>query len=286
MSLLSLDGSELIGDRLVRKVYLDESGIGDATNEPVAVVSAVIVPVDRTTRLVRQYLTDMVAQHIPEQLQPGFRFHAMDLFQGGSLREHIPRERRYEILEELCSIPERFGLPITFGYCDRAGVEDSLRKISPTQALKTLTQERRESAAYVHAMAAYNCVMQVEIFMRFDAEPDEYAQLIFEDNSGSRSVIKRLLELMKQRRLMLEMNESLNLLDAPALPIIRIDEEHFFATKKESLLLQLADTCAYILRRKLANKECERFYKHLEPCLVEGSQMLLSESAKRRYLNQ
>lgn len=85
MMLRALGGDELSGDKLVRFVYLDESGTGDPGREPWVVVSAVMVHADYQLRLVEKYLSDMADDYIRPEHRLGFVFHAADMLGGGDI---------------------------------------------------------------------------------------------------------------------------------------------------------------------------------------------------------
>lgn len=266
----SLGGSPLSGERLVRLLYLDEAGIGDPNIEPVTVVAGVIVEADKPVRLLIDHLAAMVTKYVPEHHQDGFLFHAKELVHGGKVfSREKDRELRHQILEELCSIPSQFRLPIVFGAFDRR------RLATPTVADLLQGVKSKKLTSLAHAMAAYACVLQVEYFMQFCASPDEYASIIFEMNTDTRSMVDSLMaHLRKDENPILHSHLDQALMNGPVQPIRRIQEEHWFATKAQSTLLQLADVCAYILRRRVtygtADESFSRYFDLLSPSLVDN----------------
>lgn len=70
----------LLGQELVRLVYLDEAGI--SLNEPGLCVAGVLVHADDQARLVENMLNEVANRHIPEADRVGFVFHASDIFHG------------------------------------------------------------------------------------------------------------------------------------------------------------------------------------------------------------
>ena len=102
----------------MRLVYLDEAGISNPQQEPYLVVAGIIVHADEQWYALEQYLRDMVTDFIPPSLRAGFTFHANQLFAGGGKifdRDVWPKETRWQILQELVSIPEKFDLPVVCG---------------------------------------------------------------------------------------------------------------------------------------------------------------------------
>src|SRR6266853_1816264 len=120
---LSLSGVPLAGNRIVRTIYLDESGTSLTT--PVAVVCGVIIDADRQWEPVEMYMRQLVAELVPSELRPTFVFHAKELFHGcfGKNKDH-PKEAR-ETLRRLLEIPLIFGLPISFGFHRKSPPEES-----------------------------------------------------------------------------------------------------------------------------------------------------------------
>jgi hypothetical protein len=72
---------EIEGTKLVRFVYLDETGI--STKESVVVVAGPIMDADRDRRLVEDYLLDLIEEYIPEKNRTrAAPFHAARCFTG------------------------------------------------------------------------------------------------------------------------------------------------------------------------------------------------------------
>ena len=135
---LSLSGVSLAGNRIVRTIYLDESGT--SLNDPIAVVCGVIIDADRQWEPVEMHLKQLVAEIIPSEFQSGFVFHAKELFHGcfGKNKEH--REEARRALRLLIEVPRQFGLSLSFGFYTKSpsGVLDSEVKTPrtyPTNAL-------------------------------------------------------------------------------------------------------------------------------------------------------
>src|SRR6266849_3413019 len=92
---MGLGGGPLLGDNLVRMIYLDESGI--SATEPYVVVAGVIIHADKQWKGLEKYLLDMVDELIPPAMRDNFYFHATELFSGGKRfdRNSWPKEKRW-----------------------------------------------------------------------------------------------------------------------------------------------------------------------------------------------
>ena len=115
---IALGGAPLIGNRIVRMIYLDAAGLSNPVQEPYVVMAGVIVNADKQWKALSQYLSDMADEIAPPEHREGFAFHATELFSGGKMfpREKYEREWRWRVLDELCLIPKHFDLPIVWGY--------------------------------------------------------------------------------------------------------------------------------------------------------------------------
>ena len=116
----AIDGSPLVGRRLVRIVYLDESGT--SRGERLAVVAGVMIDADNQLIAVEEHMERLVERYIPEDDRGDFFFHATNIWSGTKYfkdRDLWPLERRLEILHDLVEIPQKFDIPVVFGHCPR-----------------------------------------------------------------------------------------------------------------------------------------------------------------------
>jgi hypothetical protein len=74
----SISGTAVNGEKLMRFVYLDESGT--SSNEQIAVVAGVIINADLQWKRVEEYIDNLIRLHVPLELRDGFTFHGTDLF--------------------------------------------------------------------------------------------------------------------------------------------------------------------------------------------------------------
>src|SRR5262245_48790358 len=125
--LLSLSGHPLKGWKPVKQVYLDEAGIGSLKDEPVLVVVGVMVDPDQNWRLIESRLRALARQHFPGLHDYFFRFHAKDVFHGTGLfpRSSWPREKRWDLLKQLVSLPAEIHLPVIAAGVNRQSVRDA-----------------------------------------------------------------------------------------------------------------------------------------------------------------
>jgi hypothetical protein len=242
----------------MRVAYLDEAGIGDIDNEPIVVVAGVIMHADGQWLTVEKRLKACVLKHIQEQDRAGFYFHGKDVFSGS---KHLPhsrytREHRWALLDELCGLPHELSLPVFFAWIDRR----ELGKKHPTAPIKDLTTAAQ-------AICASVCMFAIERFMR-ENYGNEVAFVVHENNDQSRAIVR---EMHNEFR-----NPSKQLQDfqnshgtAYSLPFKNIVDTAHFAEKKDTPMLQLADICAFAIKRRLmAKPNSDRFAKPIEGQLI------------------
>lgn len=255
----SASGVPLQGTKLVRVTYMDKSGV--SPREPTLVEAAVIIHGDDQVIPVEEYLERLVAKHIPEEKRNGFVFHAAEIFGGGDKKcifhnkEEWPEDRRLAILDDLVAVPHKFGLPVCVGIVKK----DSFRAQQTDKPHTDL-----EMSVAIHAMAIIQCEIGVELWMRANTR-NEITHLIAENNNDVRIAAKEAHMLLRGK----DEIEKEGLMDHPCFPFVRIRDGLQFTTKEESRLLQIADICAWSVRRAV-NKVPNflRFYDPIYPQIV------------------
>ena len=249
-----IDGSPLAGRRLVRIVYLDESGT--SREERQAVVAGVVIDGDNQLIAVEEHIERLVDRYIPEEDRENFFFHATNIFSGNKYykdRNVWPLDRRLEILHDLVEIPRKFEIPVVFGYCPRNEL---------ITAPSDFAVDERARDAVVHSIAFFQCACVVEKIMR-ELWPDEVALLIAEDRPEVRATVRDVHSWMRSGK-------------APShedageyLPLSHIRDTVHWAGKMQSRHLQLADICAFIIRGHLdGHPSNPPLYRKLRPMMA------------------
>ena len=146
------------------------------------------------------------------------------------------------------SIPARLGLGIAWGLTRR-----SLKiKLMPGY---TLAQAH-------HAFSFQNCLAKADEILRLCTNPSEVAVVVAEDSPDMRPFLKHVADLISWRPLTIPSEFVAYSRDEHGASAQRqveyriermIDTIHF-AAKREAILLQIADACAYGLRRYFMDK--------------------------------
>jgi Protein of unknown function (DUF3800) len=253
---IHISRGSLLGDQLMRMVYVDESGI--SAGEPYLVVAGAIVHADRQWKALEKHLHAMRDDLLPRDQRRDACFHATELFSGTKkfLRDAWPKERRWKILDELVSIPSKFDLPLVCGFVRKEEFKAGNPTINSATSL----------AVNAQAVAFNVCVLAADRWMQESAEADEVALVIAENNhEAARGLMRSLVNCNRNPTKMATPDEGCRRF----LPLTRIVDTVHFVQKLDSSLLQVADACAFSIMRRLRKAEhSDRFYKPLEPCLV------------------
>jgi hypothetical protein len=248
----ALGGGSLLGDKLVRMVFFDESGTGKIQYEPKFVLAGVIVHTDKQWKAIENHLVSLMDKYCP--LPWGDRpynycFHAQELYSGGKIfrRDSYPKERRWEALDELCAIPAKFDLPIVSTYVDRSETPDLVN------AYRT---------CYIENAAV------VEGYMRLLPDKSEVACVICEDLPEVRWWVQSMQQY--QQHHVKDGATHLHAHIRDRLWLTRIVGQPHFEGKNPHTILQVADVCAFVIAAQMAKKpESARFFKPLAPMTID-----------------
>lgn len=224
-----------------RILYLDESGItNDEDADPYMIVAGVMLHTDSQWRAVRDALQKVADDWLPPQGRKGFIFHAKDIYHGNKSwdRDVWPAEIRNQILIELVEITHTLKIPIFAQYVEKK-----------TYGVGILTAEQLSyphKAVQMQGICALDCVVWADRWLERYA-PDENATVTAEDKTDVREVIRNMHVVLKNSKLM----ESNGLGVIEGLPLKRIIDGISFQRKNEAVALQLADACAFVLKRGL-----------------------------------
>jgi hypothetical protein len=248
--------------------YLDEAGIGNIKNEPIVAVAGVIVQ-SVQWKATEARINQLIAKYIPRENQGHFIFHAHEMFHGtgkiwGNRAAFTPEIRR-QALEELLSVPATIGFPVLHASVKAEQVLDD-HPLIPRKNGKIV---KNGKVVAMHAIAASLCMLMVEKVARDFAKGGDLAIVIHENNDQSRKLVRDVHNFMRKPG-MAELAR-----DVPdrnlwkVFPVQRVIDAAHFAEKQEAPLLQLADACAFVIKRRLSG------HKDVDPFLEKiASQMV------------
>ena len=248
-------------DLIMRHIYFDEAGIGNPNIEPYTVVAGIVLHVDNQYDSLQKYLlemaNDLVAQSNKRPLE--FVFHAKELWHGNGFfpRDDWTLEKRLEILGHLADIPENFNLPIIYSCIKR-------EEYVP----KDLKGKQRAAAdKKCHATCFMSCLSQADRWIE-QFYPDEKVFAIVEHHQSHKSGLQIVADYLTNPRLIEEIQND-NSLHCD--PIKHFVETPLFSPKSGNSPLQIADICAFILSRALAEaKHSDVLLEKIRPQLASG----------------
>lgn len=263
----SMSGAPLdIWGRRVRLAYLDEAGVGNIQEDPYLVVAGIILNGDQDWRPLQRYIKGLRRKYLPSEDQDLFIFHAKDILHGtGYFKKDRttkwPRQKRLEILLDFADIPRRFRLPVVQECIDRVAIgkwfqAGHQRRLRPRHGLQgrgvqifPTSREplpARTVANLIHASAFVSCAARIDLWMKAHA-PNEIAMIVAEKPGK----IEEGLRMFHQGYA----SDELYQYNPRAFSTDRIIDTIAFAGKNELILLQIADVCAFVIKRRLAGKE-------------------------------
>jgi Protein of unknown function (DUF3800) len=242
----ALFGGPLLGDVTpMRLIYVDEAGT--STREPVTIVVGLVINPD-TQWLSTASRVEQVLSAVPSQFRSNFIFHATEIWNDHKFREIWSREDRKKILCDMMSIPYHMGIGISYAAVRRKS--DGLR--ADTGVLAGLSKEK-----FHHTIAFGFCIAMADYFIRESGITNELATVVAEDVPKMRDQLKNFVSLLRTNAITIpedatpysEGNPANLLTRERTLRVQRVIDTVHFAAKKEAYLLQLADACAFGLRR-------------------------------------
>jgi hypothetical protein len=261
----------LCGDNLVRLTFLDEAG--RSRHEPTIVVAGVIVNGDRMYRRLEDRLRKIVVDAAPAGEADGLILHAADLFHGNRQfdKEKWPQPKRHEMLMEVARLPAEFELPVVFGHLQKGEYrEDAAVKL----VLAAEGQGKKEAIANRDKAHVLDIAEHVVAFARAEIaierqmhrySRDEICMLFAEDTDRVKPALKMAHAFMRDGSKIIGTEFE----DVPELPLRKIVDTPHFADKADSVPLQLADTCAWLILRRLAKRlDTQPFFEAIAPQLL------------------
>jgi hypothetical protein len=198
-------------------------------------------------------LVEIATKICPDK--PNVLLHASDLWHGSGdfPRSQFDQLVRRGTVEAIARLIADFDLPVVFGKCERA-------KLAPLAVHSKSDQEI--SDALPHILSQHSCSLVVEAWMRRNAA-EEVAQLVHEDIPRSKKSLKLFHNLAR--------DPMGRVLFGGKLPFYtHIRGPLYYADKYEERLLQLADTCAFVISRHVeGHQDVLLIFEILKPRIVE-----------------
>ncbi len=252
----------------MRLTFLDEAGTSNPNEEPFLVVAGFIIDPDRHYGPLDARLRTLAEKFFPPErsevlaqvraLGRPFIFHAQHIWHGsGFFPRDIewPRPKRMKVFEALSKNPEKYSLNIVWSAVDR-------RAALTSDEAKGLP--RKDLEGRIHAWAYFHAMRKIDSWMIENA-PREYTMLYAEDRPEVRSYIELIHTMCIDRSV--DENAPSN-----AFSSTHIAEPVAFVPKDRSAILQVADHCAFIIKRKLQGcKDIGPYFENIRPMIWSKS---------------
>ncbi len=219
-----------IGSQIVRVLYSDESGLGSKATEPIVVVAAIMMNMDKHWSKVESELSDVLADTPKNLLHEGRELKGALLY--SAVRKKI--RKASEILIRTLAVVENCRIPVFYGAADRKGHED--------WGLHRLAQPKKQATADDDAFDS--CLTRVDTFAHAELAADEQILWISDHSDKKRERRTKFgldwAKFLKARNWdMTGLSQALGKEPQP----LRIADTIYFGHSHESLALQLADVC-------------------------------------------
>jgi hypothetical protein len=214
----------------------------------------------------------LIESFIPEEKRPTFEFHANELFYGQGMFKSLGVEESREAFARMLEMTVKNAeLPIVYGAVDKLKLGKSLLK----------------SAIPIDA-AFRGCAEGVESWMQEHAE-HELAILIADDtkNEVDKQSIKEAFRDLREKMTIVHTDEPAPLYIGdsrePAGKILRfktglmghILDDMYFGDSRDSIGIQVADMCGFLIHRKLSGKQdSEYLYQMIAPHIIPSSRIV------------
>lgn len=228
----------------MRFIYVDEAGISE--HELVTVVAGVLVHADSQWIPAARRVAEL-HQTVPEKFRSGFVSHAKRIWGSKEYRDGWPQDARLKFLCDMMAIPWNYGLTLAWATMPRSYVSGP---IPPGYSKEQ----------YQHAVAFGTCMGAADKYIREFGLPGELATVVAEDTESARGHLRTSLQIVRARPDAIT-GKLVRVSDSPLLRfrrgaddgidirVCRIVDNIHFSAKNEAILLQIADACAFGLRR-------------------------------------
>ncbi|ARN82033.1 hypothetical protein B1812_14180 [Methylocystis bryophila] len=240
----------------MRYIFVDEAGKSE--KEPLTVVTGVIAHADAHV-IDAETMVNEVCGAVPPQYAEDFVFHATDIWNNRKYKEDWSQTDRLALMVEMMRIPRRLRMALSFSIVRR---EMEIPKEFLDLGMKTKEE-------YHHFYAFLHCLQRADKYIREYAAPKEVATVVAEDVPEMRKWLDPVTKIpgyrrshgINSRKDALEPtladktprqigNKSVTFVAQEGdMRLSRIRQSIHFVKKNEEPLTQLADACAFGLRR-------------------------------------
>ena len=238
----------------MRFVYMDEAGI--SASEPVTIVVGLVIDADKQLMQAETSLNEAL-KSVPDKFSDGFIFHAKDIWGNKSYRDDWQMSDRLAFLKNIMSLPRRLNIPIAYGLV-RRGFDWG------EETTANINKAGLKMEQFDHIVSFGGCVARADKYIREHAEITEIASIVAEDIPEMRRFLKVAPDAYRGtgrtspedhlRPTLAEQRQGF-IAQETEMRISRIRKGIHFVAKQDDPILQLADACAFALRRYFSEQD-------------------------------
>jgi hypothetical protein len=259
----------------LRVVYSDESGVGSLAKEPITVVTAIVVNIDRDWDSIEANLRKIAEEASSDVLEKNRSIKGRKLY--SIIRKDIPEhEEAVLVLNRVLTILLKYRIAIFYGAVDRRGLENYQKDGS-------LPEEDRQATSY--DVAFDECLGRLDsAALTFT---DERILWIADRSDPMREPATK--SSLTYYRFKQGLNIARWMANDQREPRISVADTVYFGHSEESAALQLADVCCstitnYLLEKDYGREYCATDFYHAihQNVMNDGAPILLQERNRNR----
>ncbi len=233
----------------MRLVFVDEAGT--SAHEPITIVVGLIAHADEHV-MSGEALVHETLGAVPKQFADSFVFHSTDVFQNPKYQEAWGLTDRLNLLQGMMRIPHRLGMGVCVAAMWRGAVDFKGHGVGLSVA----------QSDHLHTFAL--CLGHADNEIRNNASPSEVAMVVAEDVPEMRRFLRIVPRVYRNNPIMISQahmrktvsdEEAGYIRQSGDFRITRIRNSVHFVEKADDPLVQVADACAYGLRRYFAEEK-------------------------------
>lgn len=257
----SFYGNTLAGASAMRFIFVDEAGT--SANEPITVVAGVILHADIHLMQAEALLKEVLGA-VPVKFREGFLCHADDVWNDAKYRDEWLLSDRLAFLSDMMRIPRRLNLAIAVGMVRRDA------RVGGFEEGAGLSLEQQQ-----HFWAFHGCLARADKYIREYCDVREVGTVVAEDIPQMRRFLAGVTKEPASRAGFVSPAPYKETLQPTAeerelgynkqqteTRITRIRKSIHFVKKGEDTMLQIADACAFGIRRYFSKLEFGDDFMH------------------------
>lgn len=261
MYLAYIDDSEFTSKKDQQKTVNKQS----QQEEQFQVLCAVLVPDALFSNLEIHFAFHaLMGYALPDEFPPDFEFHAVELFHGTGCFEKWEQPKRFHVFEQCMKTLANLKLPVIYGAVDKLKLAGQIYK-----------------SANPLDISFRLCVERIQKWLKSSGDPWQIGVLIADSfDDGKKRNLKRVFREYRKKFFVeaLEVMGKTHSNHVPGSPqkpqqiqTSNLLDDMYFGDSTDSVGIQAADMCAYLIRRHLAGKQdSEWLFKIIEPRIVGG----------------